>query len=102
MFEAENPTRIWDTFAEPNNKTIPSKALTKTRPHPTPTCRGGPSTKNQVNGRRLRRMGSSKLVVMGFRNTLPDPVGFFLVVAHFGKKLGSCHKDTKALSFHFE
>jgi hypothetical protein len=74
MFETENPTRIWDTFAEPNNKTIPSEALSQNQASPRLV---GASTKNQVNGRRLRRKGSSKLVMMRFRNTSLNPVGFF-------------------------
>ncbi len=70
----ENPTRIWDTFAEPNNKTIPSEAPGQNQASPRFV---GASTKNQVNGGRLRKMGSSKLVIMGFRNTSLNPVGFF-------------------------
>jgi hypothetical protein len=51
MFELENPIRIWDTFAEPNNKTKPSEALCQNQASPR---HGVASTKNQVNGRRLR------------------------------------------------
>jgi hypothetical protein len=70
------PTRIWDTFAEPNNlKQYRVKLSIKIRPHPDNI---GASPKKQVNRRRLRLAAAQNLSIMGFRNTSPDPVGFFI------------------------
>src|SRR6267142_2557409 len=96
MFEVENPTRIWDTFPEPNNKTIPSEALSQNQASPRLV---GASTKNQVNGRRLRRTGTSKLVMMRFRNTSPNPVGFFNLSPLRGKEGKSLFLDWTLLRF---
>ena len=43
MFEMENPTRIWDTFPEPNNLTIPGEALSQNQA--SPRLRSGPRPK---------------------------------------------------------
>ena len=70
-----NPTRVWDTFAEPNNLNNTECSFHAKSGLITPY--GVTSPKKQVNRRRLRMTAAQNLSFMGFRNTSPNPVGFF-------------------------
>src|SRR5687768_11027616 len=74
-----NPTRVWDTFAEPNNLNNTECSFHAKSGLITPY--GVTSPKKQVNRRRLRMTAAQNLSFMGFRNTSPNPVGFFYFVA---------------------
>ena len=62
-----NPTRVWDTFAEPNNKTIPSVAFNQNQASPRLV---EASPKKQDNRRRLRLRAAQNLSSRGSETPL--------------------------------
>ena len=88
-----NPTRVWDTFAEPNNLNNTECSFHAKSGLITPY--GVTSPKKQVNRRRLRMTAAQNLSFMGFRNTSPNPVGFFYFFAsvYMGGRYAAIHSN---------
>jgi hypothetical protein len=64
-FEVIIPTRIWDTFAEPNNYTIPGEVLGQNQAS---IRLGGPRPKSRLTVEDRDYRAAQNLSFMGFRN----------------------------------
>ena len=70
----QKSTRVWDTFAEPNNKTIPSVAFNQNQAS-FPTCRD-PRPKNRLTEEGCD-CGQLKTCLLGVQKHLTKFGGFF-------------------------
>jgi hypothetical protein len=71
-----NPTRVWDTFAEPNNL-YNTECSFRTKSGFIPDSLG-PSPKKQVNRRRLRTTAAQNLSLWGSETPRQIQWAFFL------------------------